>query len=342
VNAPPSPRSAPKRAPGQTVELRGPVFIGGLAHTGKTPLRIALAAHPRLSMTRGTAMWTRHHGRYGNLAHRDNADRCIAALARDPAIIALDTDVVRVRRDFARGPAEYARLFALVHEQHAERVGATRWGDQLRGVEHVADAILADLPNARMIHMVRDPRDRRPRTTSGRRDSVGRLGWDTARWIASAELAARNAARYRERHRVVRYEDLLARPGAVLRDVCAFIGEEYDDALLRAWWTTSAATAEEPSSADGQRDRFACAFVERRAARQLVALGYDIISPATDPRPFDARRVVNRGAMILHDVRARFRSSAAAGGAAPRWRHNAPSPTLYSLFRRRHDVHGEQ
>lgn len=286
-------------APSAGGTMRGPVFIGGLSHSGKTPLRIALGAHPQLSMTRGTGMWTNYHARYGSLARRRNARRCIDAMSRDRAIIALEVDFADLQQAFTAGPATYARLFALVHEHHARRVGASRWGDQLRRVEHYADPIFAAFPDARMIHMVRDPRARRPDAIVG--DLRGGLGRETGRWTASVDLAARNAARHPGRYRIVRYEDLLARPEAVLRHLSAFIGEAYDDAMLRALRTTTAATAQERSGRSATRRAASThAFVDRYAGDHLVALGYAVAPPQGPAPRFDGQWLIDRGAMVLH------------------------------------------
>ena len=81
----------------------GPVFIGGLAFSGKTPLRIALSAHPRLELTRKTAMWTRFHGRFGDLSADRNLDRCLDVMLADPAIAALHPDRAQVRQAVRAG-----------------------------------------------------------------------------------------------------------------------------------------------------------------------------------------------------------------------------------------------
>ena len=212
----------------------GPIFLGGLAFTGKTSLRIALSAHPRLVLTRHTALWTRHHGRYGDLADPPNLDRCLSALASDPASATLAPDRRSIEREFRAGPATYAHLFDLVHRHHAERLGKQRWGEQMGGSERHADQVLTAYPTAQMIHMVRDldtwvavaiaTRSRRP----------GRLGREAARWRESADLTARNLRRYGDRYLVVRYEALCGDPDATVRAVAAFLQEDFHPAMISA------------------------------------------------------------------------------------------------------------
>jgi hypothetical protein len=208
----------------------GPIFIGGRAHTGKTPVRIVLGAHPDISMTRRTHLWDRFFGRFGDLSEPRNLERCLETIAADPGAAQLHPDPDRIRRELLGGPATYARLFDLLHRHHAERLGKRRWGDQLGGVERFADAIFAGYPSARMIHMIRDPR----RDAGRCRRRWAAVGWETARWLASARLAERNRRRYPGRYRVVRFESLVAAPDDTLRGLCAFLDERFEPSMQRA------------------------------------------------------------------------------------------------------------
>lgn len=213
---------------------KGPIFIGGLAHSGKTPLRRMLSCHPRIAMTRRTYMWNRFYDRFGELSERHNFERCLAAMLEIDGIRALKPDPERIRREFARGAKTYARLFALFHEHHAESLGKRRWGDQLGFVEHFADTILTAYRSARMIHMMRDPRDSYSVAMSTSRYRRGKVGWSTARWLYSAKLAQCNLDRYPERYKVVRYETLMTRTEETLRAICDFLGEDFTTEMIEA------------------------------------------------------------------------------------------------------------
>ena len=327
----PGPRAA------EPVGVPGPILIGGLSHTGKTELRIALDAHPHVTMTRGTGMWTKHYARYGDLSRRRNVRRCVAALAHDRAVMSLGTDIERLRRDLGRGLATYARLFALVHEQHAEREGVPRWGDQLRGVERHADQIFAGWPDARMIHMVRDPR-RRLAGMPRLRASAGKLGWEAGRWVAAIELAAHHALRHRDRYLVVRYEDLLEQPGSVMRHVSRFVGVDHDDAMLRALLATSALIDHAASPVGGRpHDPFVRAFLEGSCADELRALRYEVAAPRPDSPRSGARHLVNRAAMRVHRTRTGRRSAGDLGSSRAR----ALSEALDDPLRQAPVVEGE-
>jgi hypothetical protein len=208
---------------------QGPIFVGGLDRSGKTLMRLSLSAHPNIAMTRRTYFWTHVYNRYGDLSERDNFERCLAAFLPRRHIAVLRPDADRIRREFWQGQPSYARLFALFHEHYAEQAGKRRWGDQLGFIERYADPIFAAYPHARMIHMIRDPRDR---YVAAGRHGGGKVGMDTARWLASVGLARRNQQRYPDRYKIVRYETLMTSREETLREVCSFIGEAFVETML--------------------------------------------------------------------------------------------------------------
>jgi Sulfotransferase family len=214
--------------------VTGPIYVGGAGRSGKTLMRWLLSSHSRLAVSRRADTWPRFYARYGNLAHPPNLERCLRAMLARPQVAALVTDPERIRSDFARGRPTYGRLFALVHEQYAASCGKPRWGDQCALIERFAEPVLAAHPDARVLHLIRDPRDRHEavaaRGTSLRPGSAGR---SAASWLRSARRARRHAARWPDNYRVVRYETLVTRPEEAMREVCAFLGEDYEPGMLR-------------------------------------------------------------------------------------------------------------
>jgi hypothetical protein len=80
--------------------------------------------------------------------------------------------------------------------------------------------------------MIRDPRDRYASAITRWKVNRGKIGVGTALWLASVRLAQRNQQRYPDRYRIVRYETLALQPEQALREICAFIAEEYSPAML--------------------------------------------------------------------------------------------------------------
>jgi len=211
---------------------RGPVFVAGIERTGTSLLYALLASHPRLAMTRRTNLWRYFYGQYGDLAQPENLERCLDVMMRYKRLLKLSPDRSPIEREFRQGEPTYARLFELVERQYAERIGKPRWGDKSLHTERYAEPIFTGYPGARILHMMRDPRDRYASVQTRWERRLGGTGAGMAEWLSSSRFASVNADRYPDQYRVIRYEDLAARPEATMRDVCEFIDEPYDAAML--------------------------------------------------------------------------------------------------------------
>ena len=185
-------------------------------------------------MTRRSYMWTRIYNRYGDIGRSENFERCLNALLSRKDVRALQPDSERIRREFSQGEPTYGRLFALLHEHYAERLGKSRWGEQEAGIEQYADDVFAAYPAAKIIHMLRDPRNRYDEMlrTTPPKVRVGRVGVNTADWLQSARVARHNQQSYPNHYLVLAYESLVTRPEDSLRKVCSFIGVDYVPAML--------------------------------------------------------------------------------------------------------------
>lgn len=305
---------------------RGPIFLGGLSGSGKTLLRLLLSRHPNLALTRRTYLWTRFYGRYGDLGRRANFERCLGAILAQRHARVLNPDPDRIRREFWNGEPTYARLFGLLHEQYAEQIGKPRWGDQLGLVERYADPIFAAFPAARMLQMVRDPRDHYAASLARSTRRTGKVGIATARWLHSAEWARRNERRYPGRYKVVRYEALLLDREATLREVCAFLEEELVPEMLELDGALKLVEQEDDEPEDGlelggsggglEADGRAAiskretTFIQAHAGRQMADRGYE---PAAVPLSLGDRLLfatvdwpINTAGMVAWQLRSRW------------------------------------
>jgi O-antigen/teichoic acid export membrane protein len=211
----------------------GPVFIGGLDRSGKTTMRAFLASHPNIAIPAvGSNMETYFYGRFGDLGRPENLERCLRAMLRYKHVRFLAPDAEWIRREYRRGAPTYGRLFSLFLIRYAEREGKPRWGAQTGLIERYADHLFAAYPGVKVIHMVRDPRDRYEASLAAWPDGNGRAGGATARWRYSVGLAERNLRRYPADYKVVRFEDMVLRTEETVRDVCGFIGEAFLPEML--------------------------------------------------------------------------------------------------------------
>lgn len=211
----------------------GPLFLAGADRSGIGLLGELLEAHPNIAVSRRTNFWTFYYGRYGDLRKPGNLERCISEMMRNTRIQALHPDQERLIRDFQEGEATYSRLFALLQEQNLRRLDKSHWCDKSLNSEGYAGIIMSAYPTARMIQVIRDPRDRYISQSMHRRAGRGKVGSGAAQWRWSARWAERNLREYPDRYFVMRYETLVDRPEATLAELCDFIGEDYSDAMLQ-------------------------------------------------------------------------------------------------------------
>lgn len=150
----------------------------------------------------------------------------------------LDPQRLAALLDESRSRAEFIDAFqsALLGQN-----GKTTWVDKTARNVHRLDYILEHFPAARILHVIRDPRDviaslkthRKWRTGDGQPVPTGYCmpvelcveRWERA--MADA-LAHRGAAYYRE----VRYESLVRDTERAVREMCDFLGVGYDERML--------------------------------------------------------------------------------------------------------------
>jgi hypothetical protein len=229
-----------------------------------------LASHPNIAMVRRTNTWRWFYGQFGDLSEQGNFERCLETMLRYKRLRHLNPDPERIRREFWEGEPSYGRLFALLYQHHAEREGKRRWGDKSLHTEHHADDVFAEFPRARMIHMIRDPRDRYASVLNRYDDKSRGVASATGRWLASTRMAKRNLRLYPDRYITVRYESLASNPEEILKKVCAFIGEAYDPVML----TMSGAPRHRKTGGNSSFTKFEPGTISTRSIgrfRQVVA-----------------------------------------------------------------------
>ncbi len=198
-----------------------PIFIGGLFKSGTSLLRAMLGQHPNIAAGLETNWfeidWPAGCGRAGEpLA--DYVGRTGGFFGLDPsaaeALAATSKDVVAFVDGLLGG--------------YAARQGKRRWAEKTPGnILHVA-RIREAWPGARILHIVRDPRD-----VFASLRQAGK--WDTtaefsSRWCAFLGAAAAvGGADLLE----LRYEDLVTSPAATMRRVLEHLDESWQPEVAR-------------------------------------------------------------------------------------------------------------
>lgn len=193
--------------------------------SGTTLLRAMLGQHPRIAAGLETH-WFELDPAAGTARYGESAEEHIRRLAGFFQIEAMPA-LAWWRQ--ARTAEEFLASFMAFY---AAGQGKPRWAEKTPGNLRHAERILARWPEARLIHIVRDPRDvfasfRRSEKYGGPTD-YGALWCD----YFEAAAAARRAAGP-ERFVECKYEALVWSPEAEMRRLLAFLDEPWDPACAR-------------------------------------------------------------------------------------------------------------
>jgi protein-tyrosine sulfotransferase len=229
------------RAPGWvggwgTMAEKPPIFIIGVPRSGTTLVRTILDSHPEIACGPETPWLAPHQPRSIGALHRFLCDDKLGVCAS----FGLDRDTVtRASRRMAED------LFGA----YAHLRGKSRWAEKTPDNLLHLEFLLELFPDARLIHIVRDPLDVAISTSvipehrkgiSASHEKLLQLGpgvtvgnnafnallrrshWDR---LIHAGLSGRDVLR-------VAYERLVRSPEVVAREICAHVGEDYDPAML--------------------------------------------------------------------------------------------------------------
>lgn len=217
-----------------TPEARGPMpVIVGCPRSGTTLLAVMLDSHPRLAMPPETAFLPELKtlaGKEGSALRRDfftllTTDRWGVSNWND---VGLDKEAYW-RRLCALRTFSITGGLRVFYGMYAEGLGKPLFGEKTPADTHCMRDIEAYLPEARFIHLVRDPRDvvlSLRRTTAGR--SVEQTSQIWVDMVSLARASAKNVGHYHE----LRYEHLVLEPEAELRKVCDFLELDYTSRML--------------------------------------------------------------------------------------------------------------
>jgi len=186
-----------------------PIFIVGSERSGTTLMRSLINAHPNISCGEETHFLS-----------------CLEGIVGAKW---------RLIKDY---PFEKEYWYEQIRElfdgfktETAEKQGKSRWGDKTPIYVLRLDFINQLFPDCQVIHMIRDGRD--VVASSMERWGYKRGLTATKRWGKSVR-AGRSFGRSvsQERYIEIRYEDLVVAPESTMQQVCQFLQEPWEPALL--------------------------------------------------------------------------------------------------------------
>ncbi|MFZ0668089.1 MAG: sulfotransferase [Acidimicrobiales bacterium] len=188
-----------------------PIFLVGCHRSGTSLLRMLFDTHPRISAGGEdiSIYWF----------SQMNTDAWRAALSSYGF-----TEVEWL--DTIRGVIEE------LHGRYAAGQGKTRWAQKCPENSLVLDYLDKLYPACQVIHIVRNPRDVIASNIKKYGRTYGpRYG---KRWVNHVQMAETVGARLGpDRFRTIRYEDLVFDTEGVLKDLFAWVGEEWSPEVLR-------------------------------------------------------------------------------------------------------------
>lgn len=206
-----------------------PIFIVGCPRSGTTLLRNLLRSHPHLSFPPETHFIPQIYAAYGDPANEHEARRLTNVLLQ---LRWVRRWKCRFDETALTACRSYSAIVDELFQTWARNEGKRRWGDKTpKNVLHM-HTLAAIFPQARFIHIYRDGRDV---ARSWVLSPHGPENWYTAasQWKMLVQAGRQAGARlpagmYTE----VRYETLLNDSETTLRQVCEFLGEPFDPAIL--------------------------------------------------------------------------------------------------------------
>jgi hypothetical protein len=244
-----------------------PVFVVGGPRSGTTLLSAMLAAHSAFDcgpethcLSRWSRLGPRERGRILDPAdwpRRATAFVTSLSLGKQPVYPMFGLTADDVRGWLARERPSLAALLESLTAQRAARRGASRWVEKTPRHLEVPELITSAWPRARIVRIVRDPRDAAV--------SLTRVPFGTSSLLTNLSVLSRMDGAAAEFYRdprqalTLRYEDLVAEPERELRRVCDFVGEAYEPGMLddrsdatavaaaHEWWKGDATGPIDPS-----------------------------------------------------------------------------------------------
>jgi hypothetical protein len=144
----------------------------------------------------------------------------------------LDVDWPILEKELSQASATLANWFDVLLQHLAERRGGVRRiGEKSPNHLRVAEYILSQFRDAKMIHIIRDGRDVAVshREAFGDKLSIAHLA---VRWRYYQRAGNSVSRHWPDRYITVRYEDLVTDPQHPLMKMCEFLGETFSPALL--------------------------------------------------------------------------------------------------------------
>lgn len=274
------------------------VFIVGCPRSGTTLLQRMLDAHPAVAVAPETffiRQFWRRRASYGDLQRDGQFEQLLHDITSTPAFDEMGLEADAFAEAARSGERSYATLFRLLLRQFAEQRDAQVVGEKTPNHVLYLSTLHDFFPEARFIHLVRDPR-----AVVNSWQSVpwssGRAWRDAEIWVEYVSAGRAAQPVFGEALLALHFENLVRTPEEQLHRVCKHLALDFDPAMLafhertpqavnveREPWKEKATRPVDPATADRWRTALSPwrrAEVEAVAADEMQHWGYVPEQPA--------------------------------------------------------------
>jgi hypothetical protein len=219
-----------------------PVFIIGSERSGTTLVLAILACHPRIAVPEVTWYYPRFrpylhtYGDLGDLANFNTLAHEMAYGLHVPLWNMTDANPATFGNEIATRALDFEQsfggVFSAMFARYCDTVDKPRWGEKTPGNVFYIEQILQDFPNAQFLYIYRDCRDASAEfidSQFGPTDAYSAaLMWRDGQQAVKPYREGLPADQWFN----ICYEDFVRDPVTMLQDMCRFLGEDYDDAMM--------------------------------------------------------------------------------------------------------------
>lgn len=201
-----------------------PIFIGGLFKSGTSLLRAMLGQHSSIAAGLESYWFNLDWDGLRDEKFQDHIDRLGKFYDMDKAAIAVLISKSKTTLDFLD-------RFMMAY---ANRVGKKRWAEKTPGNIMYLDRIYNEFPEAKLIHIIRDPKDVFASLRQASKwDSIQVFVEMWCRFFGTEARLKKELDLEPEKYTTIRYESLIMEPANTMRAVVKFLEEEWEDSIAQ-------------------------------------------------------------------------------------------------------------
>ena len=226
------------------ITSKNPIFLVGCPRSGTTLLQSILAAHSQI------ASFPESHFFWHLTANRSRW-RCKLGLVSVEAKTRLEEFLQELKQGEMHGEipqysllqSSYVQAFVKILDTLTSQQAKALWLEKTPRHLHQISNIEKYLPESKFIHIIRRGEDvvasmyevtqEHPSLWGGCRDIDECIN----RWKEDAEISLSHAQK--PNHKLVRYEHLVSYTDSVIRDICAFMGVDFEESMLEKYGETA-------------------------------------------------------------------------------------------------------